>query len=215
MNFAESIKAFVGRRILEKKIRSHLHNPIVCNIRGARNIGIIYNATEYISFEIIKDFTRRLAKGDTKVTILGYVNSKKLIDHYLYRKGYDFFSRNDLNWFYKPVSEVTESFMQQPFDILFNLSLEEYFPIQYIVALSLSSFKVGKYSSAEKNLDLMIDIENEKALMKKLHDEIVLDSKEEITNSDIERDIEKKTQTELQLGFLINQLMHYLSLLKK
>ena len=215
MNFAESIKVSVGRRILEKKIRSHNHNPIVCNIREAQKIGIIYNATESVSFEIIKDFTRRLAKGDTKVTIVGYVNSKKLIDHYLYRKGFDFFSRNDLNWFYKPVSKVTESFMQQPFDILFNLSLEEYFPIQYIVALSLASFKVGKYSSAEKNLDLMIDIESEKALMKELHNEIVLDSKKEIASSDIEQDIIKKTQTELQLGFLISQLMHYLALLKK
>ena len=34
-------------------------------------------------------------------------------------------------------------------------------------------------------------------------------------SNEIERDIEKKTQTELQLSFLINQIMHYLSILKK
>lgn len=215
MNIAERIKVYIGHHALEKKLKNEMHRPLVCNIKDAKTIGIIYNATEYVSFEIIKDFTKQISKGDVKVTILGYVHSKKLIDHYLYRKGFDFFSRNELNWYYKPVSETVESFIQQPFDILFNLSLEGYFPIQYIVGLSKASFKVGKFSQSENNLDLMIDIEKEKSLMKKLHDEIAFDSQEAVKQSEIEKDIEKKTQTELQLGFLINQLMHYLSILKK
>lgn len=214
MKFAERFKTNYGLRVLNKKLRNMKREVKVCNIRNARHVGIIYNATEFVSFEIIKDFAKDLAQQKINLSILGYVDSKKLIDHYLYRKGFDFFSRNDLNWFYKPSSEVIDKFIQQPFDILIDLSLERYYPINYIVALSKAGFKVGRYSSEDSFLDMMIDIEKEKQQMKQLHDEIEKDNKNKAKPAEIEQDIEKKTQTELQLSFLINQLMHYLTILK-
>ncbi|MBN1413727.1 MAG: hypothetical protein JW973_01400 [Bacteroidales bacterium] len=215
MKFAERIKDKLGVRILERKLKNQQRIVSVCSLKYAQNIGIIYNATEFVSFEIIKDFAKKLTQHTPHISILGYVNSKKLIDHYLYRKGFDFFSRNDLNWYYRPVSAVTDAFIKKPFDILINLSLEPYYPIQYIVALSLASFKVGKYSPGEKYLDLMIDMDKENEQMKKLHEEIIKDHKDQSTPDEIEKEIEKKTQTELQLSFLINQIVHYLSILKK
>ncbi len=214
MKFAERFKKNYGLRVLNKKLRNIKREVKVCNISNARHVGIIYNATEFVSFEIIKDFAKDLAQQKINLSILGYVDSKKLIDHYLYRKGFDFFSRNDLNWFYKPKSEIIDTFIEQPFDILINLSLEHYYPIQYIVALSKAGFKVGRYSPDESYLDMMIDIEKEKQQMKQLHDEIEKDKKSKAKPADIEQDIEKKTQTELQLSFLINQLMHYLTIIK-
>lgn len=214
MKLSERIKNHIGFLILEKKLRNQHRKVVVCNIQYAQHIGIIYNATDFVSFEIIKDLAKKLSQHST-VSILGYVNSKKLIDHYLYRKGFDFFSRNDLNWYYKPVCEVTEAFVRKTFDILIDLSLEKYYPIQYIVALSPSAFKVGKFSENEKYLDLMIDMEKENEQMKKLHEEIARDKKDVGASNEIERDMERKTQTELQLSFLINQIMHYLSILKK
>jgi hypothetical protein len=215
MKTGERIKAFIGARVLEKKLRNRQRPVTVCNIEHAQNIGILYNATEYVSFEIIKEFTKKLSQNNSAVSILGYVDSKKLIDHYLYRKGFDFFSRNDLNWYYKPVSEVTEAFIIKPFDILIDLSLETSYPVQYIVALSPATFKVGKFSPGEKYLDLMIDTEKEDEQMIRVHEEITSGRKEDKKSDEMEKDIEKKTRTELQLSFLINQIMHYLAILKK
>ena len=61
----------------------------------------------------------------------------------------------------------------------------------------------------------MIDISKEYETMNALKDELEQDihnkgSKDE----DIEMIIDKKAQTEIQLNFLINQLIHYLSILK-
>jgi len=215
MKTGERIKAIIGDRILERKLRNQKRSVAVCNINSAQNIGILYNATQYVSFEIIRDFTKKLSQNNSNVHILGYVDSKKLIDHYLYRKGFDFFSRNDLNWYYKPLSEVADKFMKQPFDLLINLSLEAIFPIQYIVALSPATFKVGKFSPDEKHLDLMIDIEKENEQMKKVHEEISTGKKGNASSVEMEQEIEKKTQEELQLSFLINQILHYLAILKK
>jgi Family of unknown function (DUF6913) len=215
MKLGERIKAIIGSRVLEKKLRNQNRSVAVCNIKNARNIGILYNATEYVSFEIIREFAKELSQNNSNVSILGYVDSKKLIDHYLYRKGFDFFSRNDLNWYYKPVSAVAEEFVKKPFDLLIDLSLEPSYPVQYIVALSPSTFKVGRFSPEEKYLDLMIDTGKENEQMKKVHDEIVTGMKDVKKPDEMEKEVENKTRTELQLSFLINQIMHYLAILKK
>jgi hypothetical protein len=215
MNLTNNIKSFIGKRMLSNTFKSQLRLPVVCNIREAQHIGIIYNATEYVSFEIIRNLVKELTHDSVKVAVLGYVDSKKLIDNYLYRKGFDFFSKNELNWYSKPVSTVVEDFIAEPFDILINLSLEDYYPIRYITALSPASFKVGKFDANDNYLDFMIDIEKEKQTMKSVHYEIMKDTHQQNENNDIEADLEKKTETELQLSFLINQLLHYLSILKK
>jgi hypothetical protein len=217
MKLMNNIKVFMGRRVLENHLKDHMRIPAVCNIDYAQHIGIIYNATENVSFEIIRNLVKDISHDSRKVTVLGYVDSKKLIDNYLYRKGFDFFSKSELNWYSKPVSSVVEEFIKEPFDLLINLSLKDYYPIRYIVALSPASFKVGKFDVNDLYLDFMIDIEREKQNMKSLHYEIMKDTDitQQHENSDLENDIERKTETELQLSFLINQLLHYLSILKK
>lgn len=214
MNIIDDTRVYVGRKVLQNKVRNLKRDTIVCNIDEAKTVGIIYNATNSVSFEIIKDFTKILVQKKIKVSVLGYVHSKKLIDHYLYRKGFDFFTKNNLNWYYRPKSDTVEDFMNKPYDILINLSLEKYYPIQYVLALSPSSFKVGKYFDEPNYMDLMIDIEKEKKAMKDVKEEISRDKKVDEQKQEIEKEIEEKVDIELQLSFLINQIMHYLAIIK-
>jgi hypothetical protein len=179
----------MGKKSISTQLKNRTRMPALCSVRDARHIGIIYNATEYVSFEIIKNLVRDLANDSKTVSVLGYVNSKILNDNYLYRKGFDFFSRNELNWYYKPISPVVDEFVKEPFDLLINLSIEDHFPIRYIVTLSPATFKAGVYSADDSCLDLMIDMEKERQSM--------------------------QSETGTQLNFLISQILHYLSILKK
>ena len=207
-------KIYIGKKVLERKLKGRVRTTRVCNINEAKNIGIIFNATQLVSFEIIRNFTKDLSEKKIKVSVLGYVHSKKLIDHYLYRKGFYFFTKNDLNWFNKPVADTVEEFINIPFDILINLCLEEYYPIQYIVALSVSGFKAGRYAEEPNYLDFMIDIEKEKKEMRDLQKQISENKKRVSSNQELEKEIEKKIDIDFQLNFLINQLMYYLSIIK-
>lgn len=214
MKWMDNFKAYIGRRELRTHLKDRNRTPVVCNIEHAKHIGIIYNATEGVSFEIIRNLVKDLSGSSRKITVLGYVDSKKLIDNYLYRKGFDFFSKNDLNWYWRPVSPLVDQFIKEPFDLLINLSLENHYPIQYITAMSPATFKAGKFSPDDIYLDLMIDIEKEKQAMQALQQEIGKESNRKRSKDEIEADIQKKTETEIQLNFLIRQLMHYLSVLK-
>lgn len=215
MEWLGNIKSRVGSYILKQQLKKRKRTPVFCNLAEAKKIGIIYNATELTSFEIIKDFAKKMSDYKATISVLGYVHSKNLIDHYLYRKGFDFFYKGNLNWYQKPCSDVTEKFINESFDILINLSLEDYYPIQYITALSPAKFKAGRYTPDDVVLDLMIDIEKEKALMKKLQSEISSGKNSKPNSRKFDSDMRKKTETELQLNFLINQLIHYLSIIKK
>ena len=214
LKFVNNTKSYIGQKVLERKLKDRIRTINVCNINDAKKIGIIFNATHLISFEIIRNFVKELSQKKISVTALGYVNSKRLIDHYLYRKGFSFFTKSNLNWFDKPVTDTVEEFINIPFDILINLSLEEYYPIRYVVALSISTFKVGKYFDEPNYMDLMIDIEKEKKVMKDIKIEIKEDQKPDRPEREMEKSIEGKIDIEFQLDFLINQLIHYLSIIK-
>lgn len=215
MKWFHNIKTFAGERILSNQLRMLERVPEVCTLKEAETIGIIYNATEYVSFEIIRNLVKDLTHDSKKVMVLGYVDSKNLIDNYLYRKGFDFFSKNELNWYNKPVSPLVDQFIQEPFDLLINLSLDDHYPIRYITSLSAARFKTGRYTPDDLCLDLMIDIEKEKQTMQALHKEILNENTLKTGDDEVEADVDKKTETEIQLNFLINQILHYLSLLKQ
>lgn len=215
MKLIENTKAYFGERAIRSFLKTGKRQVVACNLSNAKTIGILFNATYPVSFEIVKDLVKNLSTRSNSIDVLGYVDSKQLIDHYLYRKGFDFFTHKQLNWFYKPETENVHQFIKKPFDILIDLSLDEPFPIQYILATSQAKFKAGRFSPEQMHLDFMIDLEKEKLAMDDLKSELEKDmGKDKSKNKDVEKIVDKKIQTEIQMNFLINQLIHYLSLIK-
>lgn len=215
MKFAGRLRTRYGENVLIKKIKQQKRTIQSCNIDNAQSIGILFNATHSVSFEIIKNLVKDLSEKKRTIMVLGFVDSKQLIDHYLYRKGFEFFTRKELNWYEKPESEAVTEFMKKDFDLLISLSLQENYPLKYILSLSKAKFKVGRLTTAHDSLDLMIDIDKEIQAMNDLQKELQSETektKPHLTSFDSIADI--KTSVELQTNFLINQLLHYLSKLK-
>jgi hypothetical protein len=214
MRIIENTKAYMGNRAINAVLREVKRDLHSCNIHKAKTIGILFNATHQVSFEIVKELAKNLSSKDNEIEVLGYVDSKQMIDAYLYRKGFEFFTRNQLNWFYKPEAEIVESFVSKSFDLLLDLSLDNPFPIRYIMSCSAAKFKAGRYLHNEDYLDFTIDIEKEKKTMIDIRHELEIDIDNRSNNKEVEKIIDTKIQTEIQLNFLINQLVHYLSIIK-
>lgn len=216
MNLAGNFKKNIGEFVLRKQTKHLKRKTVSCNLHEAKKIGILFNATHLVSFEIVKDFVKHISTSANEIIVLGYVDSKQMIDHYLYRKGFEFFTKNDLNWYEKPEGEAVSNFISEKFDLLIDLNLEDSFPMKYILSLSHSQFKTGRFTDKHNLLDLMIDIESEKKAIREIQIEIDKDKKKHNGHSaNYDNIANKKTDVELQLNFLINQLVHYLSKLKK
>jgi hypothetical protein len=214
MRLFENAKAYMGNRAIKMALHEAKRDLRSCNIHKAKSIGILFDATQQVSFEIVKDLVKKLSSKDNEIEVLGYVDSKQMIDAYLYRKGFDFFTRSQLNWFYKPETANVNAFIKKPFDVLVDLSLDNPFPIQYIMSCSVAKFKAGRYLLNEDYLDFMIDIEKEKKTMNDIRHEMEKDAAKRESNKELEKIVDTKIQTEIQLNFLINQLLHYLSIIK-
>lgn len=214
MKTVDTIKKKYGEFRFKSFVKKDSRRVHACNIEEAEEIGIIFNATYPINFEIIRELTKDLNKKDISVTTMGYVDSDVLIDHYLIRKGFDFFTHKDLNWYSKPGGEKVEAFISKEFDILINLSLEKFLPIDFVLAESRAKFKVGKLFDDHALMDMMIDTTKEVEKINALRAEV---REEKIENGEPvpeDEGLDANALYEIQLNYLIHQVMYYLQMIK-
>lgn len=134
------------------------HPRILTNFADAKQVGILYVVNDVPDFEVVEAFVGRLQKEHKEVKALGFVRNKNLIGRFLPRLSYDFFSRRDLTWYNKPIHEKVKDFIAKEFDILIDLSLQDFFPMKYISGLSKAKCRVGRYTEANTDYyDLMLD----------------------------------------------------------
>ena len=159
MSTIKNIKSKIGQFNLRKRLKNQKRKVKTHNFNSAKSAGILFSSPNEQSFIAVKNFLSFLSTKDMKVIALGYVPSKKIPQEFLMRKGINFYCNTDLNWYYKPKNEIIEQFIHQDFDILFDLSMNEYFTVNYVGLLSKAQFKIGK-QTANAYQDLVIDIKN-------------------------------------------------------
>lgn len=164
MDFVRNLKQKAGKRILNKQLRHFKRIRETHNFETAKTAGILFTPTDQASFEQIKLFLSYLGKYKIQIYVLGYIDAKIVPESFLFWKGINLFSRKELSWSRIPKSPVVNDFIDKPFDVLLDLSLTDFFPIEYISRLSKSKFKVGRLTNNHNSYDLMFDIKNEKKL---------------------------------------------------
>ena len=162
MEFLTNIRLHVGRYVLHKKLKTLRRFKKVHNLKSAKYIGILFDATDEKHFDHIQDFYKFLRLMGIEVKVLGFVNDRDVPDKYLFKKDFFFFFRKSLNWYKKPVNDEVERFIHEKFDILIDLSLENHFAFGYIVGLSPAQFKVGRVTTEPSYYDFMINIQKKK-----------------------------------------------------
>ncbi|MBU0765007.1 MAG: hypothetical protein KJ607_09255 [Bacteroidetes bacterium] len=158
MKTVDAIKLKLAEVSLKRKLKGKNRIRIVHNLYSAKNVGIIFNASQSSAYDITRSFYTSLTQRGIKTEVLGFVDMKEILDYYTARKGYSFFCRKNLNWLGKPKNPVVDEFIGKKFDILIDLSLENSFPTRYIVSLTDASLKVGRYINKDSPYDFMIDI---------------------------------------------------------
>jgi hypothetical protein len=155
-----NIRRYFGRYDLRRKLKNVSRNKRIHNFTTAGTAGIIFNCRSEEDFAVVKEFKQFLESESIRADVIGYVSEKSVPDHYLLRSGFNFFCQKDLTWYFRPDKAFVNDFLGKDFDILFDLSLRSLFPVNYIVSLSPSAYKVGPYSETD-HYDLMIDVRND------------------------------------------------------
>jgi len=159
--FLEKWRYRLGESSLRRQMKKNHRQVKAFNLRQAKEVGILFDATTLEKYEPVRSFIAFLQEQGIHTHVLGYINDKKIPDSYLLRRSFHFFSKNDLSWIFKPVSQHAINFYEKNFDILFCLDTENLFPLRYIATLSRAHFKVGRFFPDHQHFDFMINLKED------------------------------------------------------
>ena len=122
-----AIKKKIGQYYFKKGQSKQVSTRKIVNLKEARSVGILYTLDDVQDYDTVSTFVTELQHDRKEVKALGYVKNKNLISRFLPKLSYDFISRKDINWYFKPIHTKVEDFINKEFDILIDLNLQDLF----------------------------------------------------------------------------------------
>ena len=160
MELFSGLRTRIGNAILHNKISRTRRKASYNNIEQVKNIGIVWDASSTEEFTYLSKFHQRMSENKAEVNILGYFSGNSLPNQYTAIRYLSIIKKEELNFFYKPVSSEINTFINKSFDVLIDLNFKKILPLKYISSLSNARLKVGLFESETGNatFDLMMDI---------------------------------------------------------
>jgi len=162
MELFKNVRLKIGKRILDKKLVRTKRKVFYSNISLVKKIGIVWDASSPEDFPSLSRFHLKMNEKNIEVKILGYFPGKELPNQYTAIRYLTCLRKQEINFFYQPVSSESEMFINTRFDILIDINFKKIFPLQFITSLSNAGLKTGLFDSesTEYPFDLMMEIKN-------------------------------------------------------
>ncbi len=149
------LRRYFYHYFLRKELQHHVPERHSVKFEEAREIGLLFDATDVNQNSVITDFAAQLKALGKKVVMLAYFDSPKPALHF----DFQYFNRKNLNWHLQPETQEVKTFLERRFDILINVFSGEVLPLEYIAMLSQACFRIGIYQPGKTQLnDLMVDV---------------------------------------------------------
>jgi hypothetical protein len=160
----ESLRLKIAQMVLRRKAARTKRQKTLFDFTSAKRVGVLCSPQNEAGTGHLKSFLHYLSQKGVQYSVLGYFDGKKVPENFLYWKGMDFITRQDLNFFFAPKGALVGKFINEPFDMLINCNIANYFPIEYMSQLSMAKCKVGIMREDESGYDLMIDIQKNQTI---------------------------------------------------
>lgn len=157
MKIVERFREYVAARQLARELREIRREKANIPLDQVKNIGVLYSIDNEETYNRILNFIKSIKTDQRSIIGMGLLN-EKTVPTYINQTVYNsIINIKDLNWYLKPVNQYVNNFYNENFDLCINLSLEEHYPLHYIMAHCNARFKAGKYSERYKDCyDLLI-----------------------------------------------------------
>jgi hypothetical protein len=157
-----NIRLKIGNAILKNKVAKMKRKTYYSNMSQVKKIGILWDASKTEDFACLSKFYQKMHESKIDVKILGYFSGKNLPNQYTAIRFLTCIRKEELNFFYQPVSTETKTFISNRFDVLIDINFKRLLPLHYISSLSNAGFKVGLFESDTRNspFDLMMELKS-------------------------------------------------------
>ncbi len=142
---------------IKRRVAKIKRKKSTVNFTTAKTALILIDGLAAENNEHIFKFVTFLNENNIETTQLFFFNMKEKVENNA-KENVFHFSKKDTDITGKPKSQLVNTILQKEFDLLFDFSIEKYFFLNYITALSKAKLKIGLYSDALLYFDLMINL---------------------------------------------------------
>lgn len=136
----------------------HVRKRVVHNLSTAKRLGIVAQVSDEKTLLEVLEIKHTLDEQGIKTNVLIYFPNKEIPNSFLMRKDVDIIDSKTLNWLKIPVSPIVDTFVQNSFDVLVDLSRDEALPVRWITSVSKSEFRIGINNYAGNPFDLIVAV---------------------------------------------------------
>lgn len=167
---AISISVFdnIKRKLYLRKLARHegavRRQRTVHNLHTAKRVGIAAQTASEAELKAIIELRLFMSERGIDTSVVVVYPNKLVPNSFLMRKDVEILNSEVLNWLHIPTSPAATAFVEQPFDLLIDLSTEEQQPVRWLSALSVAQCKVGVLGYAGNPFDLIVATDPRKPL---------------------------------------------------
>jgi hypothetical protein len=143
MELFRNLRLKAGKSMLEGKYSRLRRKPLYTNFHNIKSMGLVWDASRPEEFLFLSRFHQKMADLNIELKIFGFFPGKELPNQYTAIRYLTCLKKNELDFFYRPVSKEAISFIEQHFDVLVDINFQKLFPLVYITSLSKAGLKVG------------------------------------------------------------------------
>lgn len=126
----------------------------------AKIVGLVFKVEEGMVPPEVLSTRKFLLKRNIQCLTIGYCDSKTLPEELSHMPSLELFTRQELNWYGRPVAENVNRFLQGAYDIVIDLCRDEErypYPLKYIVSTVQASMIIGGVLYPRCPYDLVVD----------------------------------------------------------
>ena len=155
--FKKIVRYYALKRLF-KFYHTSQRSTRIKTLNNSKNVGILWNPADEGSIETFELLRKILQSKSIKSTGIAYIDSNREMETLTTITHSGFLHRRNVRWFGRPQTSAGIQFIQEPFDIIIDLSILKTIALQYILVHSRATFKVGWQSTELNYYDLNIEV---------------------------------------------------------
>jgi hypothetical protein len=152
------IKSYLFEKEKKRRLAAHTGRNVQFKKNQPNHFGILLDAGQVEHRNIVISFADDLRKAGNRVKILGYIDGKSEA----ISLPFDIVSKVEQHKMSGiPRGAVVDSFIEQPFDVLINMSVHQNHPVlEFIASVSKAAFRIGPWYQHAGNspYDLCVEV---------------------------------------------------------
>jgi hypothetical protein len=155
--FKKIIKYFADKQLL-KFDQTRKRERKIKTLNDSKYVGILWNPEDEGSQDAYESLRKIVHGKKIKTTGIAQIDSIREMEILTTNTKSGFLDKRNVTWLGRPKSNAGIHFIEEPFDILIDLSVNKTIALQYMLVHSKAIFKVGWKGEDPNYYDLTIDI---------------------------------------------------------